>query len=115
MALVDVQATVTEALNVLPDTESKTEMVALKLAERSFLSIWKVGLLVEPKAASNCVFVQRSNLPIKTSALLKVCLLTVFCEPSTNTKVSIQPSGLTLSKSAWAAVPWNLNTKVVPD
>src|SRR5258706_8638284 len=78
MALVDVQATLTETLNVLPETKSVTEMVVFKLAERSFLSIWKLGLEVKPEAPSNCVFVQRSNWPIKTSAPLLVWLLKVF-------------------------------------
>ena len=69
MGLVDAQAMLTETLNVVPDTESKTGMVAaIKLAEVSFLSIWKVELVVEPEAASNCVFVQRLNWPIKTAA-----------------------------------------------
>src|SRR6266487_473261 len=61
MALVDVQATLTDTLNVLLVKKSVTKMFALKLAERSFLSIRKVGLEVEPKASSRSSFVHTLN------------------------------------------------------
>src|SRR6266702_8786780 len=115
MALVDVQVRFTDTSNVLPDTKSVTEMVVFKLAETSFFPTWKLALRVEPWAASNSVLVQLLNWSIKMSAPLVVCLLTVFRKPSTDTEVSIQPSGLKLSKKAKADRPWNLNTVVLPE
>ena len=105
---VAVQVWLTDTLNNgLPDTASKTGMVALKLAELRFLLTWKVELNVEPTACSSTVCVQLSNWPIKMSA--PELLLTV--KPSRSTVVSTQPT--TLSKKATADGPLNLNLATV--
>ncbi len=78
MALVDVHVMFTDTGNELPDTLSVTTMVALKLADKRFGSIWKFGLSVPPGASSNVFFVQLSTWLMYRSALLTVCFLMVF-------------------------------------
>ena len=59
--LAPLQVTLTETGNVLPDTLSDTEMVALRVAENRLELTCKLGVDVEPKADSNTAPVQLLN------------------------------------------------------